>query len=121
MFSPHRVNPPKAFTLHLRRLLSKSISRCQGKCGKKIDGDDSLIVKSFGTSTWTDAKTGIEKSRYGAMYIHFRDSCLKSFDEDTFYQAGDEFAYNRITVDTVTAAELNEEEKLELRRYGINF
>jgi len=37
------------------------------------------------------------------MYIHFRDGCLKSFDEDTFYGAGDEFGYNRITVDEVTA------------------
>ena len=64
----YRENPPKVFCLHLRRLLPKSISRCQGKCGQKIDEAEWLLVKSFGTSSWTDAKTGAGKSRY-SIYI----------------------------------------------------
>ena len=47
------------------------------------------------TSSWTDAKTGAGKSRYGPMYIHLRDSCLKAFDEQHYYGIGEEFRYDQ--------------------------
>ena len=117
----HRENPPKVFTLHLQRLLPKIISRCQGKYGQNKYEAEWLLVKSFGTSSWTDAKTGAEKSRYGPMYIHFHDNRLKAFDKQHYYGIGEEFRYDQIKVDKTTAGNLNEEEKCELQRYGLTF
>ena len=53
---------------------------CQGNCGKKIDQKDTMLIKSYGTSRWTDKKTGKEMSKHGPMYIHFNEHCLKKID-----------------------------------------
>ena len=64
-----------------------------------------MLIKSFGTTTWTDAKTGCEKSKFGPQYIHFVDDC---------------FNHGHITVDSVTLTFLNEDKKKLLQDLGVN-
>ena len=50
-------------------------------CGKKITRDDNgLLVRTYGTTTWTERGSGREMSKYGPMYIHFSCRCLKAFN-----------------------------------------
>ena len=77
-------------------------------------------MKSFGTTTWTDAKTGGEKSKFGLQYIHFVDECLKNYDTDKYCKPDrDCFNHGRKIVDSFTLTYLNEEEKL-LQDFGVN-
>ena len=52
------LNPPTKFELHLKTNLLKVISKFQGKCGKPISATDTLIVRSFRTTSWTERLTG---------------------------------------------------------------
>ena len=52
------LNPPKKFELHLKTNLLKVISKFQGKCGKAISATDTLIVRSFRTTSWIERHTG---------------------------------------------------------------
>ena len=54
-------------------------------CGKTILVTDTLIVRSFGTTSWTDRNTGENRTKYGSLYIHFQKKCLKNFDTERFY------------------------------------
>ena len=84
-FKDPRVNPPKEFELHLRNKLSKKISKCQGKCGKPISDKDFMIIRTYGSSSYTDKESGENKCKYGPLYIHFEGKCLKAFDSKKFY------------------------------------
>ena len=79
-----------------------------------------MIVRSYGKISWTDRKTGEDKSKHGSLYIHFLDECLKTFDSDTYFAPGETFDFRKITVDDKTVTELNEREKTYLRNLGIN-
>ena len=57
----------KEYELHFWKNLSKSVSKCQGKCGKAINKSNTLVAKSYGTMSWTDKKTGKGKQRFGPM------------------------------------------------------
>eukprot|EP00794_Sanderia_malayensis_P002387 gene2387-2747_t len=118
-FADPRVDQPKEFELNLRSTLPQSVSKCQGNCGKKISSDDSIVVKSYGTSTWTDRKTGKEQSKFGPMYIHFKDTCLKKFDSENFYGANESFDYSKIKVNSGTLRLLRNAEKDFLKSLGV--
>ena len=36
-----------------------------------------MIIRSYGTSIWTSKVTGREDYKYGPMYLHFHEKCLK--------------------------------------------
>ena len=74
-------------------------------------------MKSFGTSHWTDK--GVQKSKFGPMYIHFLENCLRNFDSENYYGPGVNFDYKRIKVSEETKNWLNEGENKLLSDYGI--
>ena len=117
-FSDPRKQPEKEYELHLKKKLPSTVSKCQGKCGKRIKAEDKLVVKSFGKMTWTDLSTGQEKVRYGPMYIHFNEDCLKTFS-DQFYAPGDAFDFSKIKIDSKSRTELNENDMSFLTGLGI--
>ena len=119
-FADPRKVPEKQFELHLRNDLPRSIKKCQGMCGKVIKPeDDGLLVRSYGTSTWTDRTTGAERSKFGPMYIHFNEKCLETFDSENFYGPGSHFDYSRIQIDEQVKSKLNDSEKHLLLGLGI--
>ena len=89
---------PKIFELHMKKDLSKLVKRCQGNCGRVISYNDFLVVKSYGTIQWRETKR-TEKSRFGPMYIHFQEKCLRGYEKDTYYGPGKRFDYSVIRVD----------------------
>ena len=102
-----RESTPEVFELHFRKNLPRQITKCQGMCGKKITPDDNgLLVRTYGTTTWTERGTGREMSKYGPMYIHFSGRCLKAFDSKNYYEVNDTFDYQRIIVEKNVQAEL---------------
>ena len=44
---------------------------------EKITQNDGMLIKNYGTTRWTDKKTGKEMSRYRPTYTHFNETCLK--------------------------------------------
>ena len=95
------------FELHLRELLPKTISKCRGLCGKPIAITDKLIVRSYGVSTWRSPKTHEEMSKYGPLYIHFKDVCLKMYDSNNYYAPTETFNYEKIKLDQNTREKLS--------------
>ena len=103
------------FGLNLRQFLLKTVSRCQGNCGKKITQNDGMLIKTYGTTTQTDKKTRKEMSKYEPMYIHFNKTYLKRHankqpDEKFDFLLADETRNN-----------LSDEEKYFLTELGIKF
>ena len=96
-FPDPRAGSVKEFELHLLKTLSKKVSKCQGNCGKKIVVNDVMAVKSYGQSTWGDKK-GVEQMKYGPLYMHFREECLKNFDTDNYCGPNDDFPFDKIKV-----------------------
>ena len=91
----------KEYELHFRKNLLKPVSKCQGKCGKAIDKNDTLVVKSYGTMSWTDKKTEEGKQRFGPIYVHFKEECLKGYSE-VFYTPGNQFDFSKEKIDEKT-------------------
>ena len=121
-FQDPRNTPEKMFELFFRKNLSRAIKKCQGNCGRKITPEDpTWLVKTFGQAKWTDKSTGKEKTKYGAMYLHFQSECLKSFDNGTFYGISKDFDYKRITIDKANQNDLNSDERSLLIQLGVKF
>ena len=74
-----------------------------------------MIIRSYGTSTWTNKVTGKENSKYGPMYL----KCLKNFDNENYYGPGQAFNYSAVTVNLKSQADLNPAEIHLLRKLGI--
>ena len=104
-FSDPREQAEKEYELPLRAKLPKSVSKCQGKCGKPIKKDDVLVVKSYGKISWTDKNTGQERQKFGPMYIHFKEDCLKTFS-DKVYAPGESFDFGKIKIDSKSRNEV---------------
>ena len=51
-------------------------------------------------------KKGKEVSTYGPLYIRFMDSCLKRFDENTYYAPHEQFKWSKINVHETTYRDL---------------
>ena len=108
----------KEFELHLRSNLPKSVSRCQGKCGKPILPTDVMLVKSYRSTSWTDKTTRKEKTCYGPLHIHFKEECLKIFDSDSFYAPGEQFPFQKIKIDKATKEKLKDSEILYMQKWA---
>ena len=109
---------PKSFELHLRKDVPLTVQRCQGNCGKKISKEDFMVVRSYGTSKWTD-KNGNEQSRFGPMYIHFERKCLEQFDTEEVYGLLNKFDYSKIRCDEKCLSKLSQAEKDFLLKLGV--
>ena len=77
-----------------------------------------MVVRSYGRITWTDKSKGKEKAKFGPMYIHFHENCLKNFS-DTFYAPGQSFDFSKIKIDPKTKETLMEADKTLLSSLGI--
>lgn len=80
-----------------------------------------MLIKSYGTTRWTDKKSGKEMTKYGPMYIHFSEKCMKRFDDGKLYGPDESFDYSSITLTKETVTQLNEEEAVFLKNLGVNF
>ena len=118
-FKYPRVNPPKESELHLRNKLSKKISKCQRKCGKPISDKDFMIIRTYGSSSYTDKESRKNKCKYGSMYIRFEGKCLKAFDSEKFYLPNENFDYSSIVVYRDTLDCLKPSEKNLLSQMGV--
>ena len=58
-----------------------------------------MIIKSYATRNWIDPSTGKEKSKFGPMYVHFKQNCFERFDSDVLYRPGNRFNFSRIAID----------------------
>ena len=117
---PSREEPVQMFELNLRQFLPKTVSGCQGNCGKKITQNYGMLIKTYGTTRWTDKKTGKEMSKYGPMCIHFNETCLKRHIKK-YYRPDEKFDYSIITLADETRNNLLDEEKYFLTGLGIRF
>ena len=108
------------FELNLRQFLPKAVPRCQGNCEKKITQNDGMLIKTYGTTRWTDKKTGNEISKYGPMYIHFNKTYQKRHTKE-YYRPDEKFDYSIITLAEETRNNLSDEQKYFLTRLGIKF
>ena len=108
----------KEFELSHCTNLSKLVLKCQGNCGRPIKVEEVMIVRSYGRITWTDKSTGKEKAKFGPMYIHFHENCLKNFSE-TFYTPGQSFDFLKIKIDSKTHKKLTEADKTLLSSLGM--
>ena len=117
-FSDLRATAEKEFELHHRTNLPKSVSKCQGNCGRPIKVEEVMVVQSYGRNTWTDKLTGKEKAKFSSMYIHFHEDCLKNFSE-TFYAPDQSFDFSKTKIDPKTYKKLTEADKTLLSSLGI--
>ena len=67
-----------------------------GELWEENSEDCFLVLKSFGTSWWTD-KNGNERYKFGPMYLHFEKNCLQNFDSENPYGPSQNFDYSGIT------------------------
>ena len=117
---PSREEPVQMFELNLRQFLPKTVSRCQGNCGKKITQNDGTLIKTYGTTRCSDKKTGKEWSKNGPMYIHFNETCWKRHTKK-YYRPDKKFYYSIITLADEVRNNLSHGEKAFLTGLGINF
>ena len=117
-FRDPRATAEKEFELYHRKHLPKSISKCQGNCGRPIKVEEVMVVRSYGRITWTDKSTGKEKAKFGPMDILIHGNCLKNFSE-TFYALGQSFDFSTKKIDPKTQEKLTEEDKTLLLSLGI--
>ena len=97
------------------------MSRCQGNCGKNVTQNDGMIIKTYGTTRWTDKNTGKEISKYGPKYIYFKKICLKRHTKK-YYVPDIGFHYFNITLADETRNNLSDEEKdFFLTRLAVKF
>ena len=117
-FRDLRATAEKEFELHHRINLPKSVSKCQENCGRPIKVEEVMVVRSYGRVAWTDKSTGEEKARFGPMYIHFHENCLKNFS-DTFFAPSQSFDFSTKKIYPKTQEKLTEEDKTLLLSLGI--
>ena len=117
-FRDPRATAEKEFELHHRINLPKSVSKCQGNCGRPIKVEEVMVVRSYGRITWTDKSTGKEKAKFGPMDMLIHGNCLKNFSE-TFYALGQSFDFSTKKIDPKTQEKLTEEDKTLLLSLGI--
>ena len=66
-----------------------------------------MIIRSYGTSTWTSKVAGSENSKYGPMYLHFNENWFKNFKDEYYYSPGQAFNYSVVTVNPKSKGNLN--------------
>lgn len=53
-------------------------------------------------------RNGKEVTTYGPLYIHFQSSCLKRYDQSTYYAPQEEFDWKRLDVHDTTYRDLDD-------------
>ena len=61
-----------------------------------------LIMRSFGTTSSINRNTVENRTKYGSLFIHFQEICLKNFDTEEFYGPRESFNFNSTTVNKDT-------------------
>ena len=79
-----------------------------------------LTVRSFGTTSWTDRITAKIEQSMAPLYTHFQKKYLKNFDIEKFYGPRESFNFNSIIVDKDTSDSLKTSEKVFLTQLGVN-
>ena len=100
----------------------KNIKVCRGNCGRRIRAKDHMIVRSYGTYTWRDAKTQEEVSKWGPRYIHFNETCLKNYDtvaSENYYAPQEKFDFGRVDLDENSQHKLSEADIRFLKDIGV--
>ena len=121
-FPDPRVRKERPLDLHYSHLLSRKITHCRGECGENITAKTHLLVKSFGDTSFYDAKSGKQVQKKGALYIHFDGNCLKDFDSlqtGNVYRPSDEFPYEKIVLDPISKQQMPTHEVDFLKNMGI--
>ena len=93
--------------------------KCRGNCGEAITRDEQLLVKSSGHSSYRDPVTRENKTRYGALYIHFREDCSKSYDSDVYYAPNEPFDYSKVKLNKTSKGKLSNADIAHLLSLGI--
>ena len=62
-----------------------------------------MVVRSFGTTSWTDRNTSENRTKYEPLYIHFQEKCFKNIDTEKFYLPRGSFNFNSVMVDKDTS------------------
>ena len=101
-------------------MVPRLVQRFQGDCGVKLstaDEGDYLLVKSYGTSTFSiKDETG---SKYGPLYIHFKSECLKEYAHQKHDVFSKEFPLSLVTINEAAQKKLPDYEKSQLEKFGI--
>ena len=103
---------PIVYELFFRSMVPRLVQRCQGNCGVKLctaDEGDYLLVKSYGTSTFSVKDE--TRSKCGPLYILFKNECLKEYahqKHDVFYK---EFPLSLVTINEAALKKLSDDEK----------
>ena len=63
-----------------------------------MDKEDYLIVKSYGKVQYK--VSGKQHSKYGPLYIHFKNECWKEYARRIHNKVYDTFPYNLIKIDS---------------------
>ena len=111
---------PIVYELFFRSMVPRLLQRCQGNCGVKLctaDEGDCLLVKSYGTSTFSVKDE--TRSKCGPLCILFENECLKEYahqKHDVFYK---EFPLSLVTINEAALKKLSDYEKSQLEEFGI--
>ena len=108
---------------HLRSMVPRKVERCHGNCGVKLEpsdkaNNDYLVVKSFGTSTFM--VKGESHCKYGPQYVHFQSDCLKEYAHRKHDLSYEDFPFAEIKVVQKTLQALSNDDKSNLKEYGLN-
>ena len=97
------------FELYVCEDIPKLVNRCHENCGREISQNKvtegnkkQLVVKSAGIQRWIS--DGEPKSKPGALYIYFKEECLKNCDTKNYYAPHEPFKWSQITVGSITKA-----------------
>ena len=104
-------------------MVPRKVERFQVNCSVKLEpsdeaNNDYLVVKSFGTSTFM--VKGESHSKYGPRYVHFQRDCLKEYTYRKHDLSYEDFPFTEIKVDQKTLQALSNDDKSNLKEYGLN-
>ena len=117
-FSDPRATTEKEFELHHRTNLPKVGLKMPGKLrqiNKSWRSSGCVIVWKNYLDRQVDRK---RKAKFGSMYLHFHENCLKNFSE-IFYAPKQSFDLSKAKVDPKTHEKLREADKTLLFLLGI--
>ena len=109
------------YQLHVRSMVPISVKKCRRNCAELLvpgDKENYLLVKSFGKCHCID-KNGKRESKYGPLYVRFRNQCLKEYTNRVHQVQYDSFPYNLIEIDKETLLNLSDDVLASLLSRGI--
>ena len=64
--------------------------------------------------------TGADKTKFGPLYIHFKEQCLKDFYSKIIYGVNEGFQYDKIKIADETRGKLTKDDIEYLAKLGIH-